>query len=133
MDGASRGGSVSELLSHPPYGPRDDARLLAELNELTKHHRSGCAEYARIWPSCADAEALEDVPYLHVGLFKQLELRSNAADIKHERTLRSSATTSGQSSRIILDQRSGKLQSQSSAAILSDFIGSDKRPLLILD
>jgi hypothetical protein len=124
---------VSQLLSRHPYGPRDEALLLVELNALTAHHRAGCQEYARIWPSGKDATTCEDVPFLHVGLFKQMELRSNAPDIKHERALLSSATTSGQSSRIALDQRSGKLQSQSSAAILTDFIGDGKRPLLILD
>jgi hypothetical protein len=124
---------VSQLLSRRPYGPRDETLLLGEFNALTTHHRAGCQEYARIWPSSKDATTLEDVPFLHVGLFKHIELRSSAPDIKHERALLSSATTSGQSSRIVLDQRSGQLQSQSSAAILTDFVGDGKRPLLILD
>ena len=111
---------MSQLLSRRPYGPRDEALLLSELNALTAHHRAGCQEYARIWPSSKDAATLDDVPFLHVGLFKHIELRSSAPDIKHERALLSSATTSGQSSRIVLDQRSGQLQSQSSAAILTD-------------
>src|SRR5262249_55804387 len=76
---------VSELLSCPPYGLRDEGLLLRELNALTSHHRAGCEEYARIWPGHDEATAMEDVPYLHVGLFKHLELRSSAPDIKHER------------------------------------------------
>jgi hypothetical protein len=127
---------VSELLTRPPYGPRDDAQLLREMNALTAHHRAGCDEYARIWPAAKDAETPEDVPYLHVGLFKQIELKTRADEshaIKHERALLSSATTSGVSSRIVLDSHSGKLQGQSSAAILADFVGPGKRPLFVLD
>lgn len=124
---------MSGLLGRAPYGPRDDDHLLAELNALTRHHRAGCMEYQRIWPGETDAATLEDVPYLHAGLFKHLHLRTSGETIKHERAVLSSATTSGISSRIILDQRSAGLQSASSIAILKDFVGNDKRPLLILD
>jgi hypothetical protein len=103
------------------------------MNALTRHHRAGCDEYARIWPGDDDAAAVEDLPYLHVGLFKQIELKTRADAIRHERALLSSATTSGISSRIVLDSYSGRLQGQSSAAILADFVGPGKRPLLVLD
>jgi hypothetical protein len=124
---------VSELLSRPPYGPRDDKQLLRELNELTQHHRRGCAEYARIWPENTYAGTLDEVPYVHAGLFKHVTLRTTLPEIKHERVVLSSATTSGQSSRILLDRRSSQLQNESSLSILKDFVGDHKRPLFVLD
>lgn len=125
---------MSQLLVKPPYGPRDDATLLSELNALTRHHRAGCPEYARIWPGLADAERLEDVPFVHVGLFKRLALRTRTeASSTRERAVLSSATTSGTSSRIYLDESSAHLQGESSTSILRDFVGGAKRPLLVLD
>jgi hypothetical protein len=134
---------MSKLLARPPYDVRDDAELLGELNALTRHHRTGCPEYARIWPDgpdTPDAGRLEDVPFVHVGLFKRITLRTSAStkasegpEKPRERAVLSSATTSGQPSRIILDERSVELQSASSTAILQDFVGATRRPLLVLD
>jgi hypothetical protein len=124
---------VSTLLRNAPFGERDDARLLADLNAVTQHHLAGCAPYARIWPDAAPAERFDQVPYVHVGVFKHLDLRTEGASVRHQRTLLSSATTSGQSSRIALDNESARLQSQSSYAILADFVGTRQRPLLVLD
>jgi hypothetical protein len=124
---------VSELLARPPYGPRDDARLVAELDALTAHHRAGCPAYARIAPPRAPASATSDLPFVHVGVFKHLDLRTTAAGIEHQRVLTSSATTSGVSSRIALDARSSKLQSDSTLAIFRDWLGSDLCPLIVLD
>ena len=124
---------MSQLLARSPYGQRDDGQLLRELNDLTRHHRSGSPEYARIWPDATDAERLEDVPFVHVGLFKRIALRTKSAGSGRERAVLSSATTSGQSSRIFLDDQSAHLQGESSTAILKDFVGGARRPLLVLD
>jgi Acyl-protein synthetase, LuxE len=124
---------VSALLHRPPYGERDDAHLLADLNAVTQHHLAGCTPYSRMWPDAVPAEHFDDVPYVHVGVFKHVDLRTQGGSIRHQRTLLSSATTSGQSSRIALDDESAQLQSQSSCAILTDFVGLDRRPLLVLD
>lgn len=118
---------------HAPFGPRDDAAFLAAMNELTRAHLEGCVPYARIWPGFGSAENVEALPWLHVGLFKQLEFRTDAAGIRHERVLNSSATGSGVASQIALDRESSERQAASSLAILRDFVGSGKRPLLVLD
>jgi hypothetical protein len=124
---------VSTLLRYAPFGERDDARLLADLNAVTQHHLAGCTPYARMWPDAVPAERFDQVPYVHVGVFKHLDLRTESINIRHQRTLLSSATTSGQSSRIALDNESTRLQSQSSCAILTDFVGAQQRPLVVLD
>ena len=123
---------MSHLLDLAPYGPRRDAQLLAELNALTARHRAGCAPYG-VLADATPAAALADLPFVHVGVFKQLDLRTEAADIRHQRTLLSSATSSGVSSRIALDADSSALQSRSVVRILGDFVGETRRPLLILD
>jgi hypothetical protein len=125
---------VSKLLEQDqPYGPRSASDFLAEMNALTRQHLDGCAEYARIWPDFQEAESLDDLPFLHVGVFKHIPFKTHAAGIQHERTLKSSATSSGVASLITLDQTSSKLQSASTLAILKDFVGDAIRPLLILD
>jgi hypothetical protein len=124
---------LSKLLDKPPYGPRDEDAFLAEMNLLTEHHLDTCDEYAMVWPDWRPATAAEELPYLHVGTFKWIDFRSGGSDIKHERTLLSSATTSGTPSRIALDEKSSELQSRSSLAILTDFVGGAIRPLLVID
>lgn len=116
-----------------PYAPRAETDFLKEMNELTAFHRAHCETYRRIWPCEQPASNLADLPWLHVGLFKRLDLVTRNDELQHERTLSSSATSSGVASRIALDKSSSARQAASSAAILSDFLGSDQRPLLVLD
>jgi hypothetical protein len=115
------------------YGTRDDAAFLKELRTLTEHHLVGCPEYARIWPAWKPSNHVEDFPFLHVGTFKSVQFATKAEGLKHQRVLKSSATSSGVSSQIMLDQRSAEIQARSSNAILADFLGTNLRPLLVLD
>ena len=122
---------MSELLSLPPFGARDDARLLDNLSALTRHHLEHCEPYRRMWPEWRGAASTADLPFVHVGLFKHLLLTSDGA--KSGRVLRSSGTTGAARSQIVLDEESSALQAASSAAILSEVLGSERVPLLVLD
>jgi hypothetical protein len=124
---------MSQLLEERPFAPRDDAAFLHEMNELTQWHRSHCPEYGRIWPCSTPPRTAADLPFLHVSLFKHLLLQTRAEGIVHQRTLLSSSTTGSQPSRISLDERSSALQSRSSLAILTEMVGPERRPLLVLD
>lgn len=125
---------MSKLLQQAqPYGPRSESDFLAEMNKLTELHLEGCPEYARIWPDFKHVAHVAELPFLHVGLFKHIPLKTETQGVQHERTLKSSATSSGVSSLIALDQLSSQLQSASTLAILKDFVGDAIRPLLILD
>ena len=123
---------MSQLLSRPPYSRRNDDLFLQEMNALTRHHRDGCAEWRRFFPDWKGSQKIQNLPFLHVGLFKRMPLKTVAGGIKHGRTVFSSATT-GASSQIVLDQRSSVFQSRSTHKIFVDFIGEKKRPLLVLD
>lgn len=124
---------MSSLLDRPPYAARDDSGFLAEMQRLTHHHLKGCADFARIWPEWRGAGAVDELPFLHVDLFKRLEFRTGSDDLVHERTLRSSSTSGSEASRIVLDNLSSRLQARSVLAILTDMVGGHKRPLLVLD
>ncbi len=123
---------MSRLLLKSPYEERDESLFLEEMNALARHHLKGCEPFSRIWPHWEKASTAEALPFLHVGLFKHLELKTGGDDIKHKRMVLSSSTT-GPASRIALDEKSSLLQADSSRKILIDFLGEEKRPLLILD
>ncbi len=124
---------MKELLAAPPYSNRNDDDLLRALVSLSAEQLSGCPEYRRVWPDWSGADKFDELPWLHVGIFKHLELRTHFDGVHYERTLKSSATSSGVSSLIVLDRDSSELQSMSSLAILRDFVGGEIRPLLVLD
>jgi hypothetical protein len=112
---------------------RRDEIFLKELAELTAHHLAGCREYASIWPDWRPGQGVATFPFLHVGVFKSIQFKTHAVGIKHQRLLKSSATSSGIPSQILLDQRSMELQVQSSSSILASFLGMERRPLVVLD
>jgi len=123
---------MSALLQCPPYSERNDDLFLSEINLLTEYHLAGCRAYGRICKGWQPAQRIEDVPFVHVGVFKRIELKTDGEDIVFKRSVHSSSTT-GSSSRIALDQKSSILQSESVSKILGDFLGVEKRPLLVLD
>lgn len=124
---------MSRLLDLPPYVERDDALFLREATELTEWHRAGCSAYAKIIADTSSFACVEEIPFLHVGLFKRLDLRTQGPGVEHSRMLLSSTTSGGAPSRIALDRRSSELQARSSLAILTELIGTERRPLLVLD
>jgi len=121
---------MTALLDMPPFAARDAGRFLDEMVALTRHHLAGCPEYRRIWPAWNGATSAEELPFVHAGVFKHVLLRTAAVT---QRILRSSGTSGAATSRIALDEESSALQSRSSTAILSDFIGSEITPLLVVD
>ena len=125
--------AMNHLLDSPPFAPRDDAAFLAGMNEICAWHLTGCPEYRRVWPEWSEARRLEDLAFLHVGVFKRQLWKTAVPGIVHQRTLRSSSTTQATASMIALDERSSALQAQSSGEILKELVGESLRPLAILD
>ncbi len=124
---------MTSLLRERPYCRRDEEAFLAEVNELTDWHMQGCPEYRRIWPDWKVAAGVEDLPYVHAGLFKHVLFKTESPGIEHQRTLTSSSTSGKDPSKIVLDKRSSDLQAQSSIAVLKDMVGTEMRPLVLLD
>lgn len=130
---------LDELMARGPYSmSREEKRAFytAYLSKLTKHHAEACPEYGRILQAlgydAAAASGPEDIPMLPVRLFKELELRSIPAE-EVSKTMTSSGTTGQQVSRIFLDRENTAMQTKVMAHIVSDFLGSQRLPMIILD
>lgn len=121
-----------------PYEPdfeRKRTELLTGLNELTALHRERCEAFnnicARLHPRGHLAQNLADVPYIPVGLFKSLDLRSVPEEEIH-RVMRSSGT-SGATSKIYLDEATADSQADVLSEIMTYWLGPKRRPMLIID
>lgn len=130
---------TESLISSPPYdlpAPEKEERLLAVLNALTAHHREHCPEYERMITRFhsvpGPASCLEEVPWIPVGIFKLLRLASVPA-AEMFRTLKSSGTTSAQTSQIVLDRRTAALQSKALSGIMRAWLGGTRRPMIVLE
>ncbi len=123
----------------PPYGlPQAEKQrfLLPILNALTQHHRERCAAYRQILdvmhPQFHDAESLEQLPWLPVGLFKSHRLVS-VPDTEVVRTLTSSGTSGQAVSRIELDRQTASNQTQALAHIMGEVLGKSRLPMILVD
>jgi hypothetical protein len=109
-------------------------RLLEAANELTRHHRARCPEYRRIldamWPGDMPARSLAEVPFLPVGVFKELDLASTEVPTI---VLRSSGTSSQRPSRIHVDAETSERQSRALIETFRPVIGSGRLPFLVID
>ena len=130
---------INEILEIAPYslGKEEKYKLLnARLRELTRAHYNNCAPYARMMDAVElDVENLPDyeqLPFLPVRLFKEMELRSCTKD-DVVKTMTSSGTTGQQVSKIFLDRNTSSLQTKCLTKIVSEWLGTKRVPMLILD
>lgn len=114
-----------------------ETRLLEQLVELTGHHRSACPQYQRVLEATGHGsgrryEAIADLPWLPVRLFKHHALKS-IPDEAVFKVLTSSGTTGDEFSRIFLDKDAAAVQQRMLAATLKTVIGSQRLPMLLAD
>ena len=131
--------TFDELLQIPPYslGKEEKSALLTQrLTELTELHRTRCPEYRRILDTLSyDASqcgSCQDIPFLPVRLFKELSLKS-VPDTEVVKTMTSSGTTGQAVSRIYLDRITSSNQQKTMVKIVSDFTGSSRMPMIVID
>ncbi len=125
------------LLNEPPYSLRQSAKeaiLIEGLNELTRHHYEKSPEYARIvdaaWGGLRTYRDIAEIPYLPVGLFKEMELKSTATP---SFVMRSSGTTGQRTSRIVIDNETARRQSEALVASFRPILGGRRLPFLAID
>ena len=129
--------TFDSFLESGPY-EKDSARKKAMLDErtafLTEHHRKNCGKYARMLDVIGfkSASSYTEAPFLPVRLFKELELRSVPED-QVVKTMTSSGTTGQMVSRIFLDRTTSANQQKAMVKIVSDFLGSSRLPMIIID
>lgn len=131
--------SFERFLQIPPYSlerEKKESLLLERLTELTEYHRANCPAYARILDSIAYDRArvtsCRDLPFLPVRLFKELFLRSVPQE-DVVKTMTSSGTSGQAVSKIFLDRTTSSNQQKAMVKIVSDFTGSGRMPMVILD
>ena len=106
------------------------------LYELTKYHYANCLPYHKILDMLGfdptGKYTIEDIPFIPVRLFKDYELAS-VEKSQIIKTLTSSGTTRQTVSRIFLDRITATNQTKILAKIASNFIGTKRLPMLIID
>lgn len=128
-----------EILEIPPFSLDEEGKgkmLTERLVELTKLHQGKCQEYRHMLEASGfDVDAVQsykDIPFLPVRLFKELELKSVSKD-SIVKTVTSSGTTGQAVSRIYLDRATSSNQQKAMVKIVSDFTGSSRMPMIIID
>jgi len=125
------------LIGAPPYSfpqAEKEAMMLEGFNRLAWHHYDRCPEYARIidlaWGGPRACRTLAEAPYLPVGLFKELDLRSTP---EKAIVLNSSGTTGQRPSRIVVDSETSERQSRALIATYRPILGERRLPFLAID
>ena len=131
--------TLEELLNVAPYsmGKEEKHAVLDEyLVNLTKYHYEHSEEYRKMLDGTGfdinKVHHYEDLPYLPVSLFKDLTLRSVAED-EVIKTMTSSGTTGQKTSKIYLDRETASNQQKTMVKIVSEFTGSGRMPMIIID
>lgn len=129
----------NEILAISPYSllKQEKEELLTRyLSELTKYHYENCQGYRRMLDCIGfDVESVKnyyDIPFIPVSLFKEFDLLS--VDKKDVFKVMTSSGTTGQAvSKIHLDKKTASNQQKTLVKIVSDFTGSSRMPMLIID
>ena len=131
--------TFDEILEIPPYSlnQAEKEKLLTDrLVELTKLHEENCPEYKRMMDSIGfdveECKSYKDLPFLPVRLFKELELKSVPQE-DVVKTMTSSGTTGQAVSKIYLDRATSANQQKTMVKIVSEFTGSSRMPMIIID
>ncbi len=106
------------------------------MKEVTSHHYENCRPYAKLCDKRGvTPESLKDlteIPYLPTSLFKD-NLLLSIPEEQVFREIRSSATTSGRSSRMGLDKQTNIRQTKCFSKTIIDRIGSKRYNFVVLD
>ncbi len=113
--------------------------LTSRLLDLTQLHAEKCPEYSAMLKAIGfeisntqSVGSYRDLPFLPVRLFKELELKSVATE-DIVKTMTSSGTTGQQVSKIYLDRATASNQQKVMVKIVSEFTGSSRMPMIIID
>lgn len=131
--------TFEDFFEIPPYSldkEKKEELLTERLVGLTKFHRKHCPEYGRILDSIRfheeECRSYKNLPFLPVRMFKELELKSVPQE-NVVKTMTSSGTTGQAVSQIFLDRATASNQQKAMVKIVSEFTGSSRMPMLIID
>ena len=131
--------TYDEILQEEPFLLSKDEKqrfLTKELLRLTCHHQEQSEVYRHMLDaiefSVEAVSGIEDIPFLPVRLFKELELKSISKENVFK-VLTSSGTSGQRVSKIYLDRATAANQQKTLVRIVKDFTGSARLPMLIID
>ena len=131
--------TINNIMQLPPFslGKDEKGKILTErLMELTERHRQNCPEYRAVLDAMGydsgKVQNYKDLPFLPVRLFKDLSLKSVPQE-EIVKTMTSSGTSGQAVSKIYLDRSTSANQQKAMVKIVSDFTGSGRMPMVILD
>ena len=128
---------ISTIIDIYPFGLDKSAKTKLYVNAMTslvKHHYANSINYSNIidvlgYPKI---EYLEDVPFLPIGLFKKIELKSISSE-SISKIITSSGTCGQEVSRIFLDEKNASDQRKVLIKIISTFTEKKRLPMLVID
>ena len=131
--------TFDDILEIPPYSldEKEKNKLLTErLIELTRLHQEKCPEYRNALKAINfevdKIDSYKQLPFLPVRLFKEMDLKSVPQE-DVVKTMTSSGTTGQAVSKIYLDRTTSSNQQKTMAKIVSEFTGSSRMPMIIID
>ncbi len=132
--------SIEALLRQPPFaaGPEEKTALLVPaVQAALQRHYEHCAAFRTVCDTrrFAPARGVSDlaaIPYLPAQFFKQMALSTNDGGGPTV-TLRSSATTSGVPSQIVVDAVTARRHKLAVVSVLKSYLGPERLPFVVFD
>ena len=131
--------NIKKLLATDPYSldsNQKSSMLDKVLFDLNKHHYKNSKNYKKIIDTIGfnltKVKPYQDLPFLPVRLFKIHQLKS-IKDKNIVKTMTSSGTSGQAVSKIFLDKETSFNQTKALVKIVSDFLGSKRAPMIIID
>jgi len=131
--------SIDIIINQSVYDLKENEKkqkLLEVVQCVTRHHYEQCYPYKRLCDKRGFNPqkyfSFEELPYLPTSLFKDIQLLSIPSD-KLFREIKSSATTTGQPSRVGLDKVTSRRQSKCFNRVVINRIGNERRKFIVLD
>ena len=127
---------ISEIGVYSLSKEEKEKLLTERLVELSKKHIDNCPEYKRMMEGVGfdpnHCQSYRDIPFIPVRLFKEMDLCSVPSS-EVVKTMTSSGTSGQAVSKIYLDRDTSANQQKAMVKIVSDFTGSARMPMLIID
>lgn len=129
---------IDKLVEEDPYKyPQEEKQeiFLEAMQEAFNFHHDNCKFFRELCEQqgkSSEISDINDLPYMHVDVFKEVHPIS-VSDENIVKKVESSATTTGIPSKMRLDDKTVKRQRKALSKIMASYIGSERRPFLIID
>jgi hypothetical protein len=132
--------NVEELLGRAPYdGSKEcEALFMKALQEELCFHYDNNAMYRhfcerKLFNPHEPLTSVNDIPPVAVSVFKELGFKLNSVPVEELTLALQSSATSGTPSTVVIDKVTAKRQGKAMVKVLSEFIGNERKPFLIMD